>query len=108
MANTRKICIAAAPYLADTLLPEIIGSVTVLTTLAVGAVILRFLARSLTNVPYGIEDWLILFALVSIVKDESNHVQMILTPIGLGVWFVHCPISRYGGWNIMVAVSRTH
>ncbi|KAL8896453.1 MAG: hypothetical protein Q9192_003087 [Flavoplaca navasiana] len=85
MANTRTICIAAAPYLGDTLVPEIIGSITVLTILAVGAVILRFLARSLTNVSYGLDDWLILFALVSIDEDETNHVQMILKPIGLGV-----------------------
>ncbi len=105
MANTRSICVTAAPYLADTLVPEIIGSITVLTILAVGAVILRFLARSLTNVPYGVDDWLILFALVNIGKDESNQVQMILTPTGLGVCFVHCPVSRYGPWNIMISVS---
>lgn len=108
MANTRTICIAAAPYLGDTLVPEIIGSITVLTILAVGAVILRFLARSLSNVSYGLDDWLILFALVSIVEDETNHVQMILKPIGLGVCFVQCPVSRYDVWNIMISVPQTH
>ena len=62
--NTRSICIAAAPYLAETRVPEIIGAVTVLTILAVAAVILRFLARSSTIARYGVDDWLILFALV--------------------------------------------
>ncbi|KAI4283843.1 MAG: hypothetical protein L6R38_001890 [Xanthoria sp. 2 TBL-2021] len=52
MAHTRSICTAAAPYLAESLVPKIIGSIAVLTILAVVAVILRFLARSLTTAPY--------------------------------------------------------
>ncbi|KAL8858879.1 MAG: hypothetical protein Q9178_004557 [Gyalolechia marmorata] len=64
MAKTRSICTAAAPYLAETRVPEIIGAVTVLTILAVAAVILRFLARSSTTARYGVDDWLILFALL--------------------------------------------
>ncbi|KAI4275875.1 MAG: hypothetical protein LQ337_002880 [Flavoplaca oasis] len=82
MANTRTICIAAAPYLGDTLVPEIIGSITVLTILAVGAVILRFLARSLSNVSYGLDDWLILFALVW--ECALSSVQFLGIRYGLG------------------------
>lgn len=75
MAHTRSICTAAAPYLAESLVPKIIGSIAVLTILAVVAVILRFLARSLTTAPYGIDDWLILFALVKFGNVESNHAS---------------------------------
>lgn len=80
MAKTRSICTAAAPYLAETRVPEIIGAVTVLTILAVAAVILRFLARSSTTARYGVDDWLILFALVNsamlnaiTIRTDSNR-----------------------------------
>ncbi|KAL8929133.1 MAG: hypothetical protein Q9172_000568 [Xanthocarpia lactea] len=87
MARTRSICTAAAPYLAETRVPEIIGAVTVLTILAVAAVILRFLARSSTTARYGVDDWLILFALVNpamlnaiTLRTDSNRFGKLVSP----------------------------
>ncbi|KAL8654725.1 MAG: hypothetical protein Q9226_003320 [Calogaya cf. arnoldii] len=91
MANTKSICTAAASYLADNFAPYIIGPLTVLTFLAVVAVILRFLAvilrflaRSLTTAPYGVDDWLILFALVW--ECALSTVQFLDTTVSAGTW----------------------
>ena len=73
MDQTRSIGIAAVPRLADTRITEIIASKTILTVLAVVVVILRFLTRSLTTTPRGLDDWLILFALVISGDKQSNH-----------------------------------
>ncbi|KAI4224119.1 MAG: hypothetical protein L6R36_004904 [Xanthoria steineri] len=64
MENTRTICVAAAPWLGQNRVHEILGAVTTLIFLATVAVVLRFIARGLQAAPYGWDDWLILFALV--------------------------------------------
>ncbi|KAL8751868.1 MAG: hypothetical protein Q9199_006134, partial [Rusavskia elegans] len=64
MESTRTVCVAAAPWLGDNRVPEILGAVTTLIVLATIAVALRFFARAVQGAPYGYDDWLILFALV--------------------------------------------
>ncbi|KAI4289045.1 MAG: hypothetical protein L6R35_001694 [Caloplaca aegaea] len=64
MVNTREICVAAVPWLNDSRGPEITVSLVILIILATIAVVLRFLARHITRTSYGLDDWLMLFALV--------------------------------------------
>ncbi|CAO1599701.1 hypothetical protein XANCAGTX0491_003417 [Xanthoria calcicola] len=64
MESTRTICVAAAPWLGQNRVHEILGAVTTLIFLATVAVVLRFIARGIQAAPYGWDDWLILFALV--------------------------------------------
>ncbi len=75
MARTRSICTTVAPYLAESLVSMSTGLTTMLTIVAVVAVILRFLARSLTTAPCGMDDWIILFALVKPSTVESNYAS---------------------------------
>ncbi|KAL8652546.1 MAG: hypothetical protein Q9210_002615 [Variospora velana] len=64
MVNTREICVAAVPWLNDNRGPEITGSLAILIILATIAVVLRFVARHITQTSYGLDDWLMFFALV--------------------------------------------
>ena len=65
LTSTRSICVAAVPWLEDNRGPEIVGAITTLTVLATIAVVLRFLGRNISGAPCGVDDWLMLFALVS-------------------------------------------
>ncbi|KAL8911905.1 MAG: hypothetical protein Q9171_002989, partial [Xanthocarpia ochracea] len=64
ISSTRSICVEAVPWLEDNRGPEIVGAVTTLTILATIAVVLRFLGRNISGAPCGVDDWLMLFALV--------------------------------------------
>lgn len=80
LVKTRAICIEAVTWMNDNRGPEIVAATATLTVLATIAVILRFLARRIAKAPYGIDDWLILVALVSFFetafrKHNSNKAR---------------------------------
>lgn len=85
MESTRTICVAAAPWLGQTRVHEILGAVTTLIFLATVAVVLRFIARGIQAAPYGWDDWLILFALVrpaprTIPPSRADGSRSVTTP----------------------------
>ena len=63
--TTQRICSSAVPWLNDSRQLYVVVSVSVLVALATVAVILRVVARRITKVKFGIDDWLIGLALVS-------------------------------------------
>lgn len=75
MESTRTVCVAAAPWLGDNRVPEILGAVTTLIVLATIAVALRFFARAVQSAPYGYDDWLILFALVGAAQRTNDTAK---------------------------------
>lgn len=87
MVNTREICSAAVPWLNHNRGNEVVGAVGALTVLATTAVVLRFLARHMTRTSYGLDDWLMLFALVSASSLAVRRPLTVGLP-DLAVWTV--------------------
>ncbi|KAI4095941.1 MAG: hypothetical protein LQ344_001322 [Seirophora lacunosa] len=81
MVNTREICSAAVPWLNHNRGNEVVGAVGALTVLATTAVVLRFLARHMTRTSYGLDDWLMLFALVSASSLAAFFVTTCVFPV---------------------------
>ena len=65
VSTTQRICGNAVPWLRDSRQLNVVVSVCVLLGLATVAVILRVVARRISKVKFGIDDWLIGLALVS-------------------------------------------
>ena len=65
IASTRSICTKEVPWLNDNRGPEIVTAITIMTLLAIISVILRSIARRVTNIAFGIDDWLIVVSLVT-------------------------------------------
>ena len=63
MASSYQDSSAVSPYNK----PALLGAGTTLTILPIVVVALRFFARQRSQVFLGVDDWLILFALVSLV-----------------------------------------
>ncbi|KAL8715451.1 MAG: hypothetical protein Q9220_000785 [cf. Caloplaca sp. 1 TL-2023] len=71
IVTTREICVEAVPWLNDNRGPEVAGAVATLTVLATVAVVLRFVARRVSGVSYGVDDWLMLAALR--LRDANSN-----------------------------------
>ncbi|KAL8950977.1 MAG: hypothetical protein Q9222_003011 [Ikaeria aurantiellina] len=69
MVNTRAICIEAVPWIGHSRAPELIGAAATLMVLATISVILRFMARRISAVSYGPDDWLMLASLIFYVDS---------------------------------------
>ena len=72
--STQSICAKAAPWLNENQGPEVVAVVTILTAFATIAFILRVIARKLTKLNFGADDWLIALALVSSTQYHLSSV----------------------------------
>ncbi|KAI4113392.1 MAG: hypothetical protein LQ345_005618 [Seirophora villosa] len=82
MVNIREICSAAVPWLNHNRGNEVVGAVVALTVLATTAVVLRFLARHMTRTSYGLDDWLMLFALIWLYGLSSVFLYGVHSGLG--------------------------
>lgn len=71
LLSTRSICTKADPWLSDNRGPEIVATITILTLLGTIAVVLRCLARRISNLSFGADDWLIGLAMVRMIMNIS-------------------------------------
>ncbi len=65
LAAAGKLCTAAVPSLNDSRQPEILAAVIVMMALSTIAVVLRLISRKISAARFGIDDGLIVLALVS-------------------------------------------
>ena len=93
LASTRRICVEAVPWLNDNRGPEIVAAITVLTLIATIAVALRLLARRISNLKFGTDDWLIVVALVSRSKIVPYAWRWTIPDLRL--WSYRYPVLRY-------------
>ena len=73
LSSTRRICIQAVPWLNDNRGPEVVAAITIMTVLATIAVIMRYMARRISNLKFGMDDWLIVVALVRTICKNNLH-----------------------------------
>ena len=75
ISSTQRICSDAVPWLNDDRGVVVVVCMTILLALATVAVILRVLARRISRVDFGIDDWLIGVALVSLqsLANKQKH-----------------------------------
>ena len=66
LAAAGKLCTAAVPSLNDSRQPEILAAMIVMMALSTIAVVLRLISRKISTARYGVDDGLIVLALVSI------------------------------------------
>ncbi|KAL8916159.1 MAG: hypothetical protein Q9172_006430 [Xanthocarpia lactea] len=105
LTSTRSICVAAVPWLEDNRGPEIVGAITTLTVLATIAVVLRFLGRNISGAPCGVDDWLMLFALLFFAVTCIFPVGC--TALKLSVLFFYhriFPIRKFTIWSIVIGI----
>ena len=65
-----KLCTAAVPSLNDSQQPEILAAVIVMMALSTIAVVLRLISRKISAARFGIDDGLMVLALVSFLNQE--------------------------------------
>ena len=70
LAAARKLCTAAVPSLNDGRQPEILAAMIVMMALSTIAVVLRLISRKISAARYGVDDGLIVLALVSISNQR--------------------------------------
>ena len=69
LPSTQRICAKAVPWLNENRGPAFVAAITILTVLATIVVILRVIARRISKLKFGMDDWLIVLALVSGVAN---------------------------------------
>ena len=72
--STQSICAKAAPWLTHSRGPEVFATIIILTVLSTIAFTLRVLARRFAKQMFGVDDWLIVLALVSSTKISSYRL----------------------------------
>ena len=70
--STQSICAKAAPWLTHSRGPEVFATIIILTVFSTIAFILRVLARRFAKQTFGVDDWLIVLALVSSTKINCH------------------------------------
>lgn len=63
-SEVSKLCLQAVPSLSENRVPTVLGSIIAMLTLATLAVMLRLIARRASAMMFGIDDVLIMLALV--------------------------------------------
>ena len=71
LAAAGKLCTTAVPSLNDSRQPEILAAMVVMMALSTIAVVLRLISRKISAARYGVDDGLIVLALVSISNQGS-------------------------------------
>ena len=71
----RGLCVSAVPRLNDSRQPEVLAAIIVMMVLAIAAVVLRLIARRLSAARLGIDDFLILVALVHSLQSLSPLIS---------------------------------
>lgn len=80
----KQLCTSAAPSLNDNRGPEVIAATVVTTVLAVIAVILRFISRHISAAKFGMDDVMILVALVrrslkaTMIGHQTNEDSLLV------------------------------
>lgn len=72
--STQSVCAKAAPWLTHSRGPEIFAAIIILTVISTIAFLLRVLARRFAKQPFGVDDWLIVLALVSSSMVKSHKL----------------------------------
>lgn len=67
-----KLCLQVVPSLGDSRESTVLGSIITLLTLATLAVMLRFAGRQVSAAKFGIDDVLIVLALVSLLNSKNQ------------------------------------
>ena len=93
LVSTRQICVQAVPWINDNRGPEIVAIITGLTVLSTIAVVLRIMARRISKIKLGVEDYLIIVALVSC--SGKSLCTWHWENLDLGVWSDHHSIHVY-------------
>ena len=68
-SGVSELCLQAVPSLSDSRESTVLGSIITLLTLATLAVILRLIARKVSPMFFGVDDLLIVLALVSCLNS---------------------------------------
>ena len=93
----RELCTAAVPRLNDSRQPEAVGSIIVMLVLATLAVVLRLLSRKISAARFGIDDYLIVLALVS--HDQSRSYETLAEHHGQ-VFHLWPRCGRFRGYTL--------
>lgn len=73
MAIIPQLCVKEVPSLKESRWVEAAASISVVWTMSIIAVILRFIARKISNAQYGMDDILIVIGLVS--NKPAGHIE---------------------------------
>ena len=75
LAAAGELCTAAVPSLNDSRQPEILAAVIVMMALSTIAVVLRLVSRRISAARFGIDDGLMVLALVSFPSHGSSKTR---------------------------------